>query len=153
MGGVKGAGGLRQYEEHHVSGKPLGMLINQFKSSITGRPEPWEHGLQRLLDARNELVHQFYSRFDFLAPKSIEEALVYLDRQYKESEEWPESFRVQSLVLLLILIDTNPGMAAEYGSYREKLLERLPASVEIVVPRAPTEPCGQVGSSITLKRA
>jgi hypothetical protein len=136
-GGAKGADAMREYRERHVSAKPLGPLIDQFRASITGTPELWQDGLARLLAARNELVHQFYSRFDFLSPNSVPEALEYLDRQYKEAEEWAEIFRLQSLMLLLILIETKPALAAEYGSYREKLLEQLPASLEIVVPTAP----------------
>jgi len=128
---------MHKYREQHVSAKPLGLLIGQFKASIAGTPELWQHGLATLLAARNELVHQFYSRFDFLSPNSVPEALEYLDRQYKEAEEWAEILRVQSLVLLLILIETKPKLAAEHGSYRERLLEQLPASVEIVVPTAP----------------
>jgi hypothetical protein len=136
-GGAKGADAMREYREQFVSAKPLGLLIEQFRASIAGTPELWQHGLARLLAARNELVHQFYSRFDFLSPDSVLEALEYLDRQYKEAEEWAEIFRVQSLVLLLILIETKPALAAEYGSYREKLLDQLPPSLEIVVPMAP----------------
>lgn len=45
---------------------------------------------------------------------------------------------MQSLVLLLILIETKPALAAEYGQHREKLLAQLPPWVEFIVPSAPS---------------
>lgn len=114
-----------------------GLLVEQFRSSISGTPELWERGLAELLAARNDLVHHFYYRFDFIAPNCIDEALEYLDRQYKEAEEWWEILRVQSLVLLLTLIEAKPTVAAEYGRHREKLLAQLPPYLELVVPSAP----------------
>lgn len=136
-GGAKGADAMREYQDRYVSAKPLGILIDQFRSSISGAPEFWSHGLANLLAARNELVHQFYSRFDFLSSNSIGEALAYLDQQLKDTEEWTSIIRTQSLVLLLILIETKPALATEFGAYREKLLEQLPPSLEIVVPSSP----------------
>lgn len=135
-GGAKGSDALRDYRKQFDSAT-LGILIGQYKSSIEGTPQSWEPGLQKVRAARNELVHQFYSRFDFLSPNGVPEAIEYLDRQYEEAREWAEILRVQSLLLLLILIDNDPAMAAEYSQYREQLVNQLPASLEIVVPRAP----------------
>jgi hypothetical protein len=50
---------------------------------------------------------------------------------------------VQSLVLLLILIETKPALAAEYGSYREKLLEQEGAG------SSPNRPGRGLGSRFT----
>jgi len=60
-----------------------------------------------------------------------------LNQQFKEAEEWWKILRVQSLVLLLTLIETKPALVAEYGQHREKLLAQLPPYLEIVVPSAP----------------
>lgn len=136
-GGAKGAGAMREYQVKNVDGKSLGLLVEQFRSSVSGTPELWERGLAELLAARNDLVHHFYHKFDFVQPNSVHEALEYLDRQYKESEEWSEILRIQSLVLLLVLIETKPAVAADYGQHREKLLAQLPRSLEFVVPLAP----------------
>lgn len=128
---------MREYQNNNVASKSLGMPIEQFNSSISGTPELWERWLAELLAARNDLVHHFYHRFDFVMPNSVNEALEYLDRQYKEAKEWSEILGVQSLILLLILIETRPALAAEYGVHREKIIARLPTSLEIVVPSAP----------------
>lgn len=136
-GGAKGAEAMRDCQARHVEGKPLGLLVEQFKYAISGTPELWESGLVTLLEARNELVHHFYHRFDFLQPDSIDKAIEYLDCQYRQAEEWWQILRVQSLVLLLMLIETKPALAAEYGQHREKLLSQLPPYVEFVVPSDP----------------
>lgn len=49
-------------------------------------------------------------------------ALAYLDQQHKDAEEWAEILRVQSLVLLLTLIDSNPTEAAKLGIQRDQLV-------------------------------
>jgi hypothetical protein len=136
-GGAKGAEAARAYQDKYIDGKSLGLLIEQFKSATTGTMELWESGLAALVDARNDLVHHFYHRFDFVQPNSVDQALVYLDGQYKQAEEWWHILHVQSLVFLLVLIETKPALAAEYGQHREKLLAQLPPYVEFVVPSDP----------------
>jgi hypothetical protein len=136
-GGAKGAKAMREYQARNVDGKSLGLLVEQFKSAISGTPELWESGLAALLEARNELVHHFYHRFDFVQPDSVQKAIEYLDAQYREADEWWQVLRVQSLVLLLVLIETRPALAAEYGRHREKLLAQLPPYVEFVVSSDP----------------
>lgn len=136
-GGAKGAEAMRKYQARNVDGKSLGLLVEQFRSAISGTPELWESGLAALLVARNELVHHFHHRFDLVQPGSVNEALEYLDNQYTRAEEWWRILRVQSLVLLLVLIETKPALAAEYGQHRERLLAQLPPWVEFVVPSTP----------------
>lgn len=136
-GGAKGADAMREYQAKSIDGKSLGLLVGQFKSAMSRTPELWESGLAALLEARNELVHHFYHRFDFAQAGSVNAALECLDNQYKQAEEWWQILRVQSLVLLLMLIETKPALAAEYGQHREKLLAQLPRWVEFVVPSAP----------------
>lgn len=125
-GSAKGADAARAYYAKYIDGKSLGMLVEQFKSAMTGTPALWEAGLAALLAARNDLVHHFYYKFHLLQQDSVAEALAYLDEQYKQSEEWWRIVRVQSLVFLLTLIETKPALAAEYGSHREKLLVSTP---------------------------
>jgi len=55
-GGAKGADAMRAYQSKNVTGKSLGLLVEEFKSSISGTPELWEGGLAALLTARNDLV-------------------------------------------------------------------------------------------------
>lgn len=136
-GGAKGTKAMQEYQARNVEGKSLGLLVEQFKSAISGTPELWESGLAALLEARNELVHHFYHQFDFVQPESVQKAIEYLDTQYRQAEEWWQILRVQSLVLLLMLIETKPALAAEYGQHREKLLAQLPPYVEFVVPSSP----------------
>lgn len=136
-GGAKGSDAGRAYYAKYVDGKSLGSLVEQFKSAMTGTPELWETGLAALLAARNDLVHHFYYKFDFLQASTLDEALAYLDEQYKQAEEWWHILRVQSLVFLLTLIETKPALAAEYGAHREKLLAQLPPHIEFVVPSDP----------------
>lgn len=136
-GGAKGAEAARAYQAKHIDGKSLGLLVEQFKSATNGTIELWESGLVALVDARNDLVHHFYHRFDFLQPNSVNQALAYLHAQYKEAEEWWHILHVQSLVFLLMLIETKPALAAEYGQHRERLLAQLPPYVEFVVPSDP----------------
>jgi hypothetical protein len=136
-GGAKGAEAMRDYQARNVAGKSLGLLVEQFKSAVKGTPELWESGLAALLEARNELVHHFYHRIDFLQPDSVQGAIEYLDTQYRDADEWWRILRVQSLVLLLMLIETNPALAAQYDQHREKLLAQLPPYVEFVVPSDP----------------
>jgi hypothetical protein len=136
-GAAKGTEAMRKYQVENVDGQTLGPLLKQFRSSISESVELWERGLFELRSARNQLVHDFYYKFDFAQANSVSAALEYLDKQYKESEEWFEILRVQSLVLLLILIETKPAVAAEYGQHREKLLAKLPPSLEFVVPSQP----------------
>jgi hypothetical protein len=136
-GSAKGAEAMREYQTKNVDGRSLGLLVEQFKSAISGTPELWESGLAALLEARNELVHHFYHQFDFVQPDGVNNALEYLDHQYGQAEEWWRILQVQSLVLLLMLIETKPALAAEYGQHREKLLAQLPPWVEFVVPSAP----------------
>jgi hypothetical protein len=136
-GGAKGAKAMRDYRARNVDGKSLGLLVEQFKSAINGTPELWERGLAALLEARNDLVHHFYHRFDFVQPDSVHKAIEYLDTQYREADQWWQILRVQSLLLLLTLIETRPALAAEYGRHREKLLAQLPPYVEFVVPSDP----------------
>jgi hypothetical protein len=137
-GGAKGAEAMRKYQSENVHGQTLGPLLNQFKSPLTGSVELWERGLSELRSARNQLVHDFYYKFDFVQANSGSAALEYLDKQYEESEEWFEILRVQSLVLLLILIECKPVVAAEYGQHREELLAKLPPTLELVVPSEPS---------------
>jgi hypothetical protein len=136
-GGAKGTKAMQEYQARNVTGKSLGLLVEQFKSAISGTPELWESGLAALIEARNDLVHHFYHQFDFVQPESAQNAIEYLDTQYREAEEWWQILRVQSLVLLLVLIETKPALAAEYGRHREKLLAQLPSYVEFVVPSEP----------------
>lgn len=136
-GSARGAEAMRAYQTKIVDGRSLGLLVEQFRSAISGTPELWESGLAALLEARNELVHHFYQRFDFVQPDGVNNALEYLDHQYRQAEEWWRILQVQSLVLLLMLIETKPALAAEYGQHREKLLAQLPPWVEFVVPSAP----------------
>lgn len=133
-GGAKGADAMREYREQHVSGKSLGLLIAQFKASITCTPDHLDSGLARVLASRNELAHEFYVKFDFTSPNAVTDALEYLDQQYQDAEEWAEIFRTQSLILLRILVETEPAIAAEFGASREKILELLPRSLEMVSP-------------------
>lgn len=70
-GGAKGAEAMREYQTKNIEGKSLGLLVEQFKSAISGTTELWESGLAALLEARNELVHHFYHRFDFVQPDSV----------------------------------------------------------------------------------
>jgi hypothetical protein len=135
--GARGAQAMQEYQARNVDGKSLGLLVEQFKRALNGTPELWESGLAMLLDARNELVHHFYHRFDFVHADNIQKAIEYLDCQYRQAEEWWHILRVQSLVLLLMLIETKPTLAAEYGQHREKLLAQLPPYVEFVVPSNP----------------
>jgi hypothetical protein len=137
-GGAKGADAARAYHAKYVDRKSLGLLVEQFKSAVTGTPELWEIGLAALLKARNDLVHDFYFKFNFLQKNSLDDALCYLDEQYKQAHEWWHILRVQSLVFLLALIETKPELASEYGAHREKLLAQLPPYVELVVPSDPS---------------
>ena len=97
-GGAKGTRAMQEYQARNVTGKSLGLLVEQFKSAISGTPELWEGGLAALLEPRNELVHHFYHQFDFVQPGSAQKAIEYLDTQYREAEEWWQILRVQSLV-------------------------------------------------------
>ncbi|HLF10858.1 MAG TPA: hypothetical protein VJA26_06555, partial [Gammaproteobacteria bacterium] len=135
-GSASGAEAMRQYQRHNIERKSLGPLLEQFRGSVSGTPDLLETGLNGLLAARNELVHHFYAneRVDFLSPSGGAAALAYLEEQYKYAQEWAEIFPAQSLVLLLILTETNPELAAEYGQHRERLIAQLPASLEIVDP-------------------
>jgi hypothetical protein len=99
-------------------------------------------------------VHEIYTnpRFDLLSSSGASDQLAYLDEQNSQAEEWAEIFRVQSLVLLLILIESQPSMAAEFGANREKLIAQLPKSVEVVDRANPTQSAWASTRIVTLLR-
>ncbi|HVZ37306.1 MAG TPA: OST-HTH/LOTUS domain-containing protein [Polyangiaceae bacterium] len=132
-GGAKGAEALRAYAAG-IERSTLGPLVEEFKARCGGTPEWSADKLTELVDARNELLHHFYrhDRFSLLTPNGLADALVCLDEQHVAAQEWHEVLRVQSLLLLLVLVDTNEAVAAQFGEHRERLLAQLPASVEVV---------------------
>jgi hypothetical protein len=151
---AKGADAMRSYQQQNVASKSLSPLIQQFRAAVAGIPEPSNDTLQQLQKARNELVHEIHRnpRFDLLSPSGASDLLAYLDEQYSQAEEWAEIFRVQSLVLLLILIESQPSLAAEFGAYREKLIAQLPKSVEVVDRANPAQSAWASTRIVTLLR-
>jgi hypothetical protein len=151
---AKGADAMRSYQQQNVASKSLLPLIQQFRTAVADMPESWDDTLQQLQKARNELVHEIHRnpRFDLLSPSGASDLLAYLDEQYKRAEEWAEIFRVQSLVLLLMLMDSQPAIAAEFGAYREKLIAQLPKSVEVVDVGNPTQTAWASTRIVTLLR-
>lgn len=153
-GSAKGADAVRSYQQQDVASKSLSPLIQKFRTAVAEMPESWGDTLQQLRKARNELVHEIHSnpRFDLLSPSGASDLLAYLDEQYSQAEEWAEIFRVQSLVLLLILIESQPSIAAEFGANREKLIARLPKSVEVIDRANPAQSAWASTRIVTLLR-
>lgn len=151
---AKGADAMRSYQQQNVASKSLSPLVQQFRAAVAGIPEPSKDTLHQLQTARNELVHEIYRnpRFDLLSPSGASDLLAYLDEQYSQAEEWAEIFRVQSLVVLLILIDSQPSIAAEFGTNREKLIAQLPKSVEVIDRANPTQSAWASTRIVTLLR-
>jgi hypothetical protein len=73
-----------------------------------------------------------------LKPDGAEQAIAYLDRQFRDAEEWAKIIRTQSLMVLLILMISSPTMAADYGQYFEKLMQQLPTGIEYIDQIDPT---------------
>lgn len=140
-GSKHGVDAMQAYQRAKLDGTPLGILIGQFKESLDGIPEFWESGLDRLLKERNDLVHHFHknSRFDLLLPSGLDEALVYLDEQYHNTAEWAGIIRTHSLIVLLLLMEANPKLAAEFGHLREQLIAQLPPSLEVINQSEPAK--------------
>jgi hypothetical protein len=112
-GSKNGADAMREYAEHRVSDKSLGLLIEQFKQAATGDKELIAQELKSFVDARNQLVHHFHRNpsFDLTAPDGATAALAYLDEQYERTSEWVDIFRANSAALLLVLMETNPRLS------------------------------------------
>ena len=151
---AKGADAMRTYQQQNVASKSLYPLIQQFRAAVAGIPEPSNDTLQQLKKSRNDLVHEIYSnpRFDLLSPSGASDLLTYLDEQYSKAEEWAEIFRVQSLVLLLILIESRSSIAAEFGAHRDKLIAQLPKSVEVIDRANPAQSAWASTRIVTLLR-
>lgn len=153
-GGAKGAEALRAYRKEHVESKTLGPLFEQFRESIDAPPGFFERSLEDVCDARNKLVHHFYQLPDvnLLKLEGIAQAVEYLDRQFKDAEELSEIIRIQSLVLLLILMERSPALATEYGAHYEKLIGRLPPNFEFIDQGDPTRTTWQTTRIVRLLR-
>ena len=151
---AKGADAMRSYQQQNVASKSLSPLVQQFRAAVAGLPEPSSDTLQQLQKARNELVHEIHSnpRFDLLSTSGASDLLAYLDEQYSQAEEWAEIFRVQSLVLLLILIESQSSIAAEFGAHRDELIAQLPTSVEVIDRANPTQSAWASTRVVTLLR-
>jgi hypothetical protein len=151
---ANGADAMRNYQKQNVASKSLSPLVQQFRAAVAEMPQSWEEALLQLQKARNELVHEIYRnpRFDLLSPSGASDLLAYLDEQHKRAEEWAEIFRVQSLVVLLIMIDTQPSIAAEFGKSREQLIAQLPKSVEVIDVGNPTQTAWASTRIVTLLR-
>ena len=54
--------------------------------------------------------------------------------------------------MLLILIDSRPSLASEFGAYREKLIAQLPKSVEVIDRANPTQSAWASTRIVTLLR-
>lgn len=126
-GSRNGVEAMRKYAEDQVSGKPLGLLIEQFNQSVEGDKQLIAQELKAFVDARNQLVHHFYRNpaFDLRTPDGVTAALTYLDDQYRQTCEWAHIFRAQAAGVLLALMDSNPKLAAELEQYREQLLAQV----------------------------
>jgi hypothetical protein len=151
---AKGAYAMRNYQQRNVASKSLSPLIQQFRTAVAEMPESWDDTLQQLQKARNELVHAIHRnpQFDLLSPSGASDLLAYLDEEYQRAEEWSRIFRVQSLVLLLILMESQPSVAAEFGAHREQLIAQLPKSVEVVDVANPSQTAWASTRIVTLLR-
>jgi len=112
----------------------LGRLIDEFKRAAEQLDSYWVSELQKVLDARNELVHEFYRNphFSLLSQEGASRALAYLNEQHQATDEWHKALRTQGTVLLINVIDANPNLASEYARHRERLIASLPPSMEFV---------------------
>ena len=133
-GAMKGVEAMRQYQKEHIDLKTLGYLFGQIKDAMQATPEFFERSAASIVAARNDLVHHFYKlpSVDMLAPEGLVKATAWLDKQFEDSEEWYQILRTESLLVLLMLMESNPELAVQYGAHHEQLLEQLPPNIEYI---------------------
>jgi hypothetical protein len=131
---------LEKYEKK-IQSKPLGHLIEEFKKYYEFPDKFFTQALDKVLAARNQLVHNFLEipGVDYLSTTNgYNYAFRYLDDQFNEAYEFFEFTRHQSFAVLLAKLDTasenNPQAAQQY----EQLIKILPSVFEIICPSDPS---------------
>lgn len=136
----KGVDAMREYRKEHIDLKSLGHLFKQFNQATTVPTGFFVQSSEFIVDARNNLVHHFAKLpgVDLLQEDGRSQVLDWLDLQFTESDEWYQFLRMQSLLVLVGLIESNPYAAAQFGMHYEKLLAHLPPGLEYIDKRDPT---------------
>jgi hypothetical protein len=139
-GSSKGLEAFGKYREK-VTSKTLGSLIGEFDESFEIPAGFFDQKLEKLVEARNQLVHHFFqlTRVDPSGPSGIGEILIYLDTQFKEAEELYEFMRHQSLAVLLAILDSSSVNNAEFKKLHERILQALPPTFEYIDQNDPTK--------------
>jgi hypothetical protein len=113
----------------------LGILVGRYKEATKAEsPELFDEELQKLVDARNELVHNFLRLpgIDWMSPDSIDVAIQYLDNQFEACQFIYDLVRANTGLLLREILAAPAYETDEYSAIRKKLDASLPADVEIV---------------------
>jgi hypothetical protein len=113
----------------------LGILVGRYKEAIkTEPPELFDEELQKLVDARNELVHNFLRLpgIDWMSPDSIDAANQHLDKQFEACQFIYEFIRANTGTLLREILAMPTYDTDEFSEIRRKLDASLPTDVEIV---------------------
>lgn len=129
-----GLDGFKRLRAEAASGT-LGGLATLFKGAVTpDPPDIIEQRLRQLVDARNDLVHNFLRlpQFDWLSPDSIDAANEYLDKQFAESEFIHRLIRETAVATLREILASPAYTGADLAESRERLETIIPADVEIV---------------------
>lgn len=96
----------------------LGQLMEQYSRSITVSEDFWVLTPAEVVDARNELVHQFFhiDAIDHMAPDAYEQAVRYLDRQFEAVQEMNTIVSMTGLEVLKEILRMKPDRTAEEAS-------------------------------------
>ena len=113
----------------------LGILVGRYKEAIkTEPPELFDEELQKLVDARNELVHKFLRLpgIDWMSPDSIDAAIQYLDKQFEACQFIYEFVRANTGALLREILAAPAYDGTEFETFRAKVDAMIPAAVEVI---------------------
>lgn len=117
--------------EEEIAKLPLGALADRYNA--LGIPAEWfEHGFDEIKKARNELCHELYAApgVDLWTVEGVRRACAYLDGQYEAAYRFYELIRRLAIAVGVTITEANTGPG--WSELRDRLLTRLPASIQIL---------------------
>lgn len=151
------ANGLDSFKamREELADKPLGMVIERFRESVwTDAPDILFQELDRVLAARNELVHHFFQLpgIDFLTLEGVRKAIHYLDEQFRSVETLHGIVRSQSAAVLLGILKSSGNQNSDISQHRDALLKAVGPDAEIINDSDPTKTVWETTRIVQLLR-
>jgi hypothetical protein len=138
------ANGLESFKavRQDLADKTLGTAIEKFRESVeTDQPELLAKELNRVLDARNQLVHHFLELpgVDFMTLDGVRAAIRYLDEQFHSVQSLYEIVRSQCAASLLGILNSPDYENSDVAQHRAALLKVVGPDVEVINASDPSK--------------